>query len=258
MPAFRLNHRSKPGRPGQSLKEPSAYNIFDVFRYGPESGDGPRIDTYAIDRDCCGPMLLDALIKIKNEIDPSLTFRRSCREGVCGSCAMNINGTNWLACTRSLDEISDPTTVYPLNNMDVIKDLVRDQTHLFAQYHSVMPWLRTKTPAPAGRERLQSPEERSRLDGDYECILCFCRTSSCPSHWWNGDRFLGPAILLQAHRWLVDSHDDATEERLDALEDPFKLYRCHTILNCTRTCTKGLNPGKKIAEIKLMMQQRRS
>lgn len=229
-----------------------------VFRYDPESGDGPRIDTYAIDRDHCGPMLLDALIKIKNEIDPSLAFRRSCREGVCGSCAMNINGTNWLACTRSLDEISDPVTVYPLNNMDVVKDLVGDQTHLFAQYHSVMPWLRTKTPAPPGRERLQSPEERARLDGDYECILCFCCTSSCPSHWWNGDRFLGPAILLQAHRWLVDSRDDATEERLDALEDPFKLYRCHTILNCTRTCPKGLNPGKKIAEIKLMIQQRRS
>ena len=228
-----------------------------VYRYDPDSGGNPRIDTYAIDRDQCGPMLLDALIKIKNEIDPTLTFRRSCREGVCGSCSMNIDGTNWLACIRSLDEINEPATVYPLNNMDVIKDLVGDQTHALAQYTSIKPWLRSKTPAPS-RERLQSPEERKRLDGDYECILCFCCTSGCPSHWWNGDRFLGPAVLLQAHRWLVDSRDDATAERLDELEDPFKLYRCHTILNCTRTCPKGLNPGKKIAEIKLMIQQRRS
>lgn len=229
-----------------------------VYRYDPDSDKNPRIDTYAIDRDQCGPMLLDALIKIKNEIDPTLTFRRSCREGVCGSCAMNIDGTNWLACIRSLDEISEPSTVYPLNNMDVVKDLVGDQTHVLAQYQSIKPWLRSKTPPPASSERLQSPEERKRLDGDYECILCFCCTSGCPSHWWNGDRFLGPAILLQAHRWLVDSRDEATAERLDELEDPFKLYRCHTILNCTRTCPKGLNPGKKIAEIKLMIQQRRS
>lgn len=228
-----------------------------VYRYDPDSGRSPRIDTYSIDRDSCGPMLLDALIKIKNEIDPTLTFRRSCREGVCGSCAMNIDGSNWLACIRSLDEVSEPVTVYPLNNMDVIKDLVGDTDHLFAQYASIKPWLRAKTPPAGGRERLQSPAERKKLDGSYECILCFCCTSGCPSHWWNGDRFLGPAVLLQAHRWLVDSRDDATDERLDELEDPFKLYRCHTILNCTRTCPKGLNPGKKIAEIKLMMQQRR-
>jgi succinate dehydrogenase / fumarate reductase iron-sulfur subunit len=171
---------------------------------------------------------------------------------------MNIDGTNWLACIRALDEMNEPATVYPLNNMDVVKDLVGDQAHLFAQLHSIKPWLRTRTPAPANSERLQSPEERAKLDGDYECILCFCCTSGCPSHWWNGDRFLGPAVLLQAHRWLVDSRDEATDERLDELEDPFKLYRCHTILNCTRTCPKGLNPGKKIAEIKLMIQQRRS
>ncbi|MGB3460480.1 succinate dehydrogenase iron-sulfur subunit [Rhodanobacter lindaniclasticus] len=229
-----------------------------IFRYDPESGNNPRVDTFAIDRDKCGPMLLDALIKIKNEIDPTFAFRRSCREGICGSCAMNIDGTNWLACIRALDEMNEPATVYPLNNMDVVKDLVGDQAHLFAQLHSIKPWLRTRTPAPANSERLQSPEERAKLDGDYECILCFCCTSGCPSHWWNGDRFLGPAVLLQAHRWLVDSRDEATDERLDELEDPFKLYRCHTILNCTRTCPKGLNPGKKIAEIKLMIQQRRS
>lgn len=228
-----------------------------IYRYDPDSDVGPRIDTYTIDRDDCGPMVLDALIKIKNAIDPTLTFRRSCREGICGSCAMNIDGTNWLACTRTLDEVEDPVNVYPLNNLNVIKDLVGDQRHALAQYASIKPWLRAESPPPGGRERLQSPEERAQLDGDYECILCFCCTSGCPSHWWNGDRFLGPAVLLQAHRWLVDSRDEATEERLDALEDPFKLYRCHTILNCTRTCPKGLNPGKKIAEIKLMLQQRR-
>jgi succinate dehydrogenase / fumarate reductase iron-sulfur subunit len=228
-----------------------------VYRYDPDSGQQPRIDTYTVDRSKCGSMLLDALIHIKDTIDPTLTFRRSCREGVCGSCAMNIDGTNWLACTRTLDEVADPVNVYPLNNLDVIKDLVGDQSHAFAQYESIQPWLHTQTPAPGGSERLQSPEERAQLDGDYECILCFCCTSGCPSHWWNGDRFLGPATLLQAHRWLVDSRDEATEERLDALEDPFKLYRCHTILNCTRTCPKGLNPGKKIAEVKLMLQQRR-
>jgi len=250
--------RIQPGKTWPAPTSATRLQHFKVYRYDPDSDQSPHIDTYAIDRDDCGPMLLDALIKIKNEIDSTLTFRRSCREGVCGSCAMNIDGSNWLACTRSLDEVAEPATVYPLNNMDVIKDLVGDQTHLFAQYESIKPWLRTETPAPSGRERLQSPEERAKLDGDYECILCFCCTSSCPSHWWNGDRFLGPATLLQAHRWLVDSRDEATGERLDELEDPFKLYRCHTILNCTRTCPKGLNPGKKIAEIKLMLQQRRS
>ncbi len=244
---------------GQTWPEPAnATRIkrLQVYRYDPDLNRAPRIDTYSIDRDRCGPMLLDALIKIKNEIDPTLTFRRSCREGICGSCAMNIDGSNWLACIRSLDEVGDPVTVYPLNNMDVVKDLVGDQSHAMAQYASIKPWLRSTTPAPAGRERLQSHQERAQLDGDYECILCFCCTSGCPSHWWNGDRFLGPAVLLQAHRWLVDSRDEATAERLDELEDPFKLYRCHTILNCTRTCPKGLNPGKKIAEIKLMLQQR--
>ncbi|MBA1147894.1 succinate dehydrogenase iron-sulfur subunit [Ectothiorhodospiraceae bacterium WFHF3C12] len=226
-----------------------------VYRYDPEGDERPRVDTFHVDLDECGPMLLDALIKIKNQIDPTLTFRRSCREGVCGSCAMNINGTNWLACTRALDELDDPVTVYPLNNLDVIKDLVGDQSHAFAQYAAIRPWLRA-SPPPKDRERLQSPEQRRELDGYYECILCFCCTSGCPSHWWNGDRFLGPAVLLQAWRWLADSRDEATGERLDELEDPFRLYRCHTILNCTRTCPKGLNPGKAIAEIKRKLLER--
>lgn len=250
--------RMIPGKVWPDPKGATRIKRLRIYRYDPEFGSNPRIDSYAIDRDKCGPMLLDALIKIKNEVDDSLTFRRSCREGVCGSCAMNIDGTNWLACIRTLDEVNDPVRIYPLNNMDVIRDLVVDMSHAYAQYHSIKPWLRAETPALVQKERLQSPEERDQLNGDYECILCFCCTSGCPSHWWNGDRFLGPAILLQAHRWLVDSRDEATGERLDDLEDPFKLYRCHTILNCTRTCPKGLNPGKKIAEIKFMMQQRRS
>jgi len=228
---------------------------FEIYRYDPDSAQNPRIDTYEIDLDACGPMVLDVLIKIKNEIDSTLTFRRSCREGICGSCAMNIDGTNWLACTRFISDTQDPVTVYPLNRLSVIKDLVPDLTHLYAQYSLIEPWLQAATPEPE-KERLQSHEDRSKLDGYYECILCFCCTSGCPSHWWNGDRFLGPAVLLQAYRWLIDSRDEAAGQRLDALEDPFRLYRCHTILNCTRTCPKGLNPGKAIASIKKMMIQR--
>jgi succinate dehydrogenase / fumarate reductase iron-sulfur subunit len=203
----------------------------------------------------CGPMVLDALIKIKNEIDATLTFRRSCREGICGSCAMNIDGTNTLACTKSCHDIKGDVKIYPLPHMPVVKDLVPDLTHFYAQLASVEPWLKTDTPAPT-RERLQSEEERAKLDGLYECILCACCTTSCPSYWWNGDRYLGPATLLQAYRWIADSRDEATGERLDALEDPFKLYRCHTIMNCTKTCPKGLNPAKAIAEIKKLMVER--
>lgn len=229
---------------------------FDIYRYDPDSGRNPRIDSFEVDLDDCGPMVLDALIWIKNKVDSTLTFRRSCREGVCGSCAMNIDGTNWLACTRFISETRKQATVYPLNNMRILKDLVPDLTHVFAQYNLVKPWLKSSTSAP-DRERLQSPEERHELDGNWECILCFCCTSGCPSHWWNADRFLGPAVLLQAWRWLVDSRDEATGERLDELEDPFRLYRCHTILNCTRTCPKGLNPGRAIAGIKKMLLQRK-
>ncbi len=230
---------------------------FEIYRYEPDSGENPRLDTFEVDLDDCGPMVLDALIWIKNKLDSTLTFRRSCREGVCGSCAMNIDGTNWLACTRFISDLGTPATIYPLSNMRVIKDLVPDLTHVFAQYAMIEPWLQSKTPEPE-REHLQSSDERSKLDGYYECILCFCCTSGCPSHWWNGDRFLGPAVLLQAWRWLVDSRDEAKGKRLDILEDPFRLYRCHTILNCTRTCPKGLNPGKAIAETKKKVFERRS
>ncbi|NDV89522.1 succinate dehydrogenase iron-sulfur subunit [Aurantimonas aggregata] len=228
---------------------------FDVYRYDPDADGNPRLDTFEVNLDDCGPMVLDALIWIKTKVDPTLAFRRSCREGVCGSCSMNMDGTNWLACTRFISDMGTPATIYPLANMRIIKDLVPDTTHLFAQYEMIEPWLQVKTPDPE-RERLQSPEERTKVDGYYECILCFCCTSGCPSHWWNGDRFLGPAVLLQAFRWLADSRDEATGERLDGLEDPFRLYRCHTILNCTRTCPKGLNPGKAIAEIKKMIIER--
>ena len=229
---------------------------FRVYRWDPNHGKNPRLDTYVIDLDTCGPMVLDALIKVKNEIDPTLTFRRSCREGICGSCAMNIDGTNTLACTQPISGIEGDVKVYPLPHMEVVKDLVPDLTHAYAQYASIEPWLKTVTPAPE-RERLQSPQERAKLDGLEDCILCFCCTTSCPSYWWNGDRYLGPAVLLQAYRWLSDSRDEAAGERLDQLEDPFRLYRCHTIMNCARTCPKGLNPAKAIAEIKKLLVQRR-
>jgi succinate dehydrogenase / fumarate reductase iron-sulfur subunit len=229
---------------------------FAIYRWNPDDGQNPRVDRYVVDLDACGPMVLDALIKIKNEVDPTLTFRRSCREGVCGSCAMNIDGTNTLACTKYIDEIAGEARIYPLPHMPVVKDLVPDLDQPFAQLNLIEPWLKADTPPPE-RERLQSPDERARLDGLWECILCFCCQTSCPSYWWNGDRYLGPAILLQAYRWLADSRDEHAGERLDALEDPFRLYRCHTIMNCTSACPKGLNPAKAIAEIKKMMVARR-
>ncbi len=228
---------------------------FKVYRWSADDGKNPQLDTYTVDMDACGPMVLDALIKIKNEIDPTLTFRRSCREGVCGSCAMNIDGTNTLACTKYISEIGGAAAVYPLPHLPVVKDLVPDLTTPYAQLESIEPWLKTTSAAP-DRERRQSPEERRALDGLYECILCFCCSTSCPSYWWNGDRYLGPAILLQAYRWIADSRDEETGDRLDQLEDPFRLYRCHTIMNCTKTCPKGLNPAKAIAEIKKLMVAR--
>jgi succinate dehydrogenase / fumarate reductase iron-sulfur subunit len=229
---------------------------FKVYRWNPDDGQNPRVDTYMVDREDCGPMVLDALIWIKTNIDPSLTFRRSCREGICGSCAMNIDGTNTLACTKGIDECrTDSVKIYPLPHMPVVKDLVPDLTRFYAQHASIEPWLKTSTPQPE-KEWRQSAEDRDRLDGLYECILCACCSTSCPSYWWNGDRYLGPAALLQAQRWLIDSRDEATGERLDNLEDPFRLYRCHTILNCAQACPKGLNPAKAIAEIKKMMVER--
>jgi len=230
---------------------------FKVYRWNPEDGQNPRLDTYEIDLAQCGPMVLDALIKIKNEIDTTLTFRRSCREGICGSCAMNIDGTNTLACLHPIEEVKGAVKIYPLPHMAVVKDLVPDLNHIFAQYRSIEPWLQSDSPPPHDRERRQSVAEREKLDGLWECILCFCCSTSCPSYWWNSERYLGPAILLQAYRWLADSRDERTGDRLDALEDPFRLYRCHTIMNCTRTCPKGLNPAKAIAEIKKMMVARR-
>ena len=235
---------------------------FSVYRWSPDDVDAagkphnPTMDTFEIDLDNCGPMVLDALIKIKDETDSTLTFRRSCREGICGSCAMNIDGTNTLACIKPIADINGDVKIYPLPHMPVIKDLVPDMTHFYAQYESIQPWLQTTTPQPANRERLQSPKDRAKLDGLYECILCACCSTSCPSYWWNSDRFLGPAILLQAYRWIIDSRDEFTGERLDELEDPFKLYRCHTIMNCAKTCPKGLNPAKAIAEIKKLMVEK--
>ncbi|MCR4377746.1 MAG: succinate dehydrogenase iron-sulfur subunit [Rhodospirillales bacterium] len=229
---------------------------FKIYRYDPDLGENPRLDTYEVDVDRCGPMVLDALIKIKNEMDSTLTFRRSCREGVCGSCAFNIDGVNTLACTKPIRSIRGDVKIYPLPHMPVIKDLVPDLSVPYAQYASIEPWLKTDTPAPTS-ERLQSVEERRQLDGMWECILCFCCQTSCPSYWWNGDRYLGPAILLQAYRWIADTRDEAKGERLDNVDDPFRLYRCHTIMNCTNTCPKHLNPGKAIAEIKTLLLQRR-
>jgi succinate dehydrogenase / fumarate reductase iron-sulfur subunit len=247
-------------KPGKTWPAPDgARNIRRVviYRYDPESGDNPRTDTYQIDMDDCGPMVLDVLLKIKNEIDSTVAMRRSCREGICGSCAMNIDGRNTLACTKPVDEIKGDIRVYPLPHQPVIKDLVSDLGNFYAQYASIEPWLKSDTPAPPDGERLQSVEERKQLDGLYECILCACCSTSCPSYWWNSDRYLGPAALLNAYRWISDSRDDATGERLDELEDPFKLYRCHTIMNCTEACPKDLNPAKAIAEIKKLMVKRK-
>jgi succinate dehydrogenase / fumarate reductase iron-sulfur subunit len=222
---------------------------FKIYRYDPDAGQNPTYDIFEVDLDTCGPMVLDALIKIKSEQDPSLTFRRSCREGICGSCSMNMDGRNGLACTTAIEDLKGEIRITPLPHMDVIKDLVPDFTHFYAQYSSIQPWLKTDA-APPSTERLQSPEDRAKLDGLYECILCACCSTSCPSYWWNSDKFLGPAILLQAYRWLADSRDQAAAERLAQLDDPFKLYRCHTIMNCANVCPKGLNPAKAIAEIK--------
>jgi succinate dehydrogenase / fumarate reductase iron-sulfur subunit len=226
-----------------------------IYRWNPDDDRKPRLDTFEVDIDECGPMILDALISIKSHHDSSLSFRRSCREGICGSCSMNINGTNQLACTTPMSSLKGEIHVYPLPHMDVIKDLIVDLSQFFAQYASVEPWLKSDNTPTAG-EQLQSIEDRNRIDGAYECILCACCSTSCPSYWWNPDRYLGPAVLLQAYRWLTDSRDDSRDERLDQLEDSFRLYRCHTIMNCTNTCPKGLNPAKAIGEIKTMLNKR--
>ncbi|XP_010178458.1 PREDICTED: succinate dehydrogenase [ubiquinone] iron-sulfur subunit, mitochondrial [Mesitornis unicolor] len=275
---------------------------FAIYRWDPDKpGDKPRMQTYEVDLNKCGPMVLDALIKIKNELDSTLPFRAiwwfyiaellagsraafledgprvclrprgffssrirgkisdafffSSSSGICGSCAMNIAGGNTLACIKRIDpDLNKTTKIYPLPHMYVVKDLVPDLSNFYAQYKSIEPYLKKKDESKQGKEQyLQSIEDRQKLDGLYECILCACCSTSCPSYWWNGDKYLGPAVLMQAYRWMIDSRDDYTEERLAQLQDPFSLYRCHTIMNCTRTCPKGLNPGKAIAEIKKMM-----
>jgi succinate dehydrogenase / fumarate reductase iron-sulfur subunit len=254
--ALPKNSRIKPGRTWPAPSGAKKTKRFRIYRYEPEGGQNPRMDTFELDLADTGPMVLDALIKIKTEIDTTLTFRRSCREGICGSCSMNIDGGNTLACTRAIEDSAGDVTVYPLPHMSVVKDLVVDLEPIWAQYESIEPWIQTYTPDPE-KERLQSPEERRQLDGLYECILCFCCTTSCPSYWWNGNRFLGPAALLQAYRFLADSRDEATQHRLESLEDPYRLYRCHTIMNCAQTCPKGLNPAKAIQETKKLIVERK-
>jgi len=254
--ALPKNSRPQAGKVWQAEGGAKKPKRFRIYRHEPEDGTNPRIDTFELDLEQTGPMVLDALIKIKAEIDPSLTFRRSCREGICGSCSMNIGGENTLACTKAIEDFEGDVAIYPLPHMQVVKDLVVDLNQAWAQYESIEPWLQAYTPSPE-KEREQSPEERERLDGLYECILCFCCTTACPSYWWNGEKFLGPAALLQSYRWLADSRDEATQHRLDNLEDPYRLYRCHTIMNCAQTCPKGLNPAKAIQETKKLIVERK-
>ncbi len=251
------NSRIETGKTWNAPANAARPREFHIYRFDPSRDAQPRMDTFTIDLDEIAPMVLDAIQKIIDEVDPSLALRRSCREGVCGSCAMNINGKNRLACLTHIDDMGDgPIRLTPLPHLEVIKDLVGNLEQLYAQYELIEPWLKNDEPVPE-RERLQRPEDRDKLDGSYECILCFCCSAACPSYWWNGDRYLGPAILLQAHRWLIDSRDDHTGERLDALDDPFRLYRCHQILNCTSACPKGLNPAKVITDTKRMLARRR-
>lgn len=259
MAQFRLpaNSRVRSGRLHKAPDGARVVKAFRIYRFDPEARENPRVDVFELDMSECGPMVLDALIKIKNEVDPTLTFRRSCREGICGSCAMNIDGRNTLACTKSCQDLGREVRIYPLPHLPVIKDLVPDLTQFYAQYASIRPWLQTRSPAPPDRERLQSKEDQEKVDRPSACILCACCSTACPSYWWNSDRYLGPAALLAAYRWIVDSRDEATGERLDALEDPFRLYRCHTIMNCTEACPKDLNPARAIAEIKKMLVERR-
>ena len=249
------NSQVKKGKAWPKPEGAENTRTFKVYRYDPDTGENPRWDTYQVDMDRCGPMVLDALFFIKNEIDSTLAFRRSCREGICGSCSMNIGGRNTISCTAAIDDYKGSVTISPLPHQPVIKDLIPDLTNFYAQLTSIKPYLQTTTPTPQGEWR-QSIEDREKLDGLYECILCASCSTACPSYWWNSDKYLGPAALLQAYRWIADSRDEATGERLDDLEDPFKLYRCHTIMNCTNVCPKGLNPAKAIGHIKELLVER--
>jgi succinate dehydrogenase / fumarate reductase iron-sulfur subunit len=259
MAEFRLPANSRPvqGVTHRAAAGAREVRTLRIYRFNPDLGENPRIDSFELDMTSCGPMVLDALIQIKAALDSSLTFRRSCREGICGSCAMNINGLNTLACTTSMLDLKGDIRIYPLPHMPVVKDLVPDLTNFYAQYAAVKPWLQTRTPPPPDRERLQSKEEQEKIDRPAACILCACCSTACPSYWWNSERFLGPAALLAAYRWIIDSRDEATGERLDELEDPFRLYRCHTIMNCTDVCPKDLNPARAIAAVKRMLIERR-
>ena len=231
-----------------------ASRTFQIYRYDPEKDDKPRMQTYTVELDGSERMLLDALIRLKAQ-DPTLAFRRSCREGVCGSDAMNINRKNGLACLTNLRTLPDTIVLKPLPGLSVVRDLIVDMTQFFKQYHSIKPYLMNDTPPPE-KERLQSPEERDELDGLYECILCACCSTACPSFWWNPDKYVGPAGLLQAYRFLADSRDEATGERLDNLLDPYRLYRCYDIMNCVDVCPKHLNPSRAISKIKELMVRR--
>ena len=228
---------------------------FSIYRYDPDKDAKPYMQDYTVELQHNDKMLLDALMRIKADVDETVAFRRSCREGVCGSDGMNINGKNGLSCTTNLLTLKEPVVLKPLPGLPVIRDLIVDMTQFFNQYHSVKPFLINDTPPPE-RERLQPPEAREEIDGLYECILCACCSTSCPSFWWNPDKFVGPAGLLQAYRFIVDSRDEATSERLDNLEDPYRLFRCHTIMNCTDVCPKGLNPSMAIGKIKELLVRR--
>lgn len=242
-------------QPAVSDVKPSQFMPVSIYRWNPdEEGSKPRMDTYDVDINDCGPMVLDVLLKVKDDLDSGLTLRRSCREGICGSCAMNINGTNTLACLCAVDKTADKITITPLPHMHVIKDLVVDMSNFYAQYKSIKPWLISDADAK-GLEHNQTKQERQLIDGMYESILCACCSTSCPSYWWAGEKYLGPAVLMQAYRWIVDSRDENTKERLDQLDDPWKVYRCHTIMNCTKVCPKGLNPGLAVAKIKQALSE---
>jgi len=250
------NPKPKTEAAGVAPKKDEIIEV-QVYRYSQEEGK-PRMQSYPVNLKECGPMVLDALIKIKNEQDSTLTFRRSCREGICGSCAMNIDGSNTLACLRKIKDAlnGNKLVIYPLPHMPIIKDLVPDMSHFYEQHKSIRPWLELKPEQmKSDREVLQSKEDRARLDGLYECILCACCSTSCPSYWWSegGTKdYLGPAILLQAYRWISDSRDTQRTERLKQLsEGEYKLYKCHTIMNCTKVCPKHLNPAKAIANLKV-------
>lgn len=258
MAQFKLpkNSRITEGKVWPKPQGAKRLHEFRIYRYNPDDGQNPHIDTYYVDRDDCGPMILDALMWIKDNIDASLTFRRSCREGICGSDGMNINGKNGLACLTDIRSLPQPIVLRPLPGLPVIRDLIVDMTQFFKQYHSIKPYVVNDTPADPNSERLQSQEDRKELDGLYECILCACCSTACPSFWWNPDKFVGPSGLLNAYRFIADSRDTITNERLDNLNDPYRLFRCHTIMNCVDVCPKHLNPTRAIGKIKEIMLKR--